>query len=69
MLSFVIFWILRCIFFFLDNSNIVGIYDVVDGLMEIMIYCFLVLFVLLLGYWSKEFKEEFINMLCFYVCY
>lgn len=68
-LSFVIFWIPRCIFLLLDNSNTAGIHDVADGLTEIMTYCFPASFALLLGYWSKEFKEEFTNMLCPYACY
>jgi len=68
-LSFVIFWIPRCIFLLLDNSNTAGIHDVADGLTEIMTYCFPASFALLLGYWSKEFKEEFTNMLCPYSCY
>ena len=68
-LSFVIFWIPRCIFLLLDNSNTAGIHDVADGLTEIMTYCYPASFALLLGYWSKEFKEEFTNMLCPYACY
>lgn len=68
-LSFVIFWIPRCIFLLLDNSNTAGIHEVADGLTEIMTYCFPASFALLLGYWSKEFKEEFMNMLCPYACY
>ena len=68
-LSFVIFWIPRCIFLLLDNSNTEGIHEVADGLTEIMTYCFPASFALLLGYWSKEFKEEFTDMLCPYSCY
>ena len=68
-LSFVIFWIPRCIFLLLDNSNTEGIHEVADGLTEIMTYCFPASFALLLGYWSKEFKEEFMDMLCPYSRY
>lgn len=68
-LSFVIFWIPRCIFLLLDNSNAEGVHEVADGLTEIMTYCFPASFALLLGYWSKEFKEEFANMLCPYSWY
>ena len=68
-LSFVIFWIPRCIFLLLDNSNTEGIHEVADGLTEIMTYCFPASFALLLGYWSKEFKEEFMNILCPCSCY
>lgn len=68
-LSFVIFWIPRCIFLLLDNSNTAGIHEVADGLTEIMTYCFPASFALLLGYWSKEFKEVFTDMLCPYACY
>ena len=68
-LSFVIFWIPRCIFLLLDNSNTAGIHEVADGLTEIMTYCFPASFALLLGFWSKEFKEVFMDMLCPYACY
>lgn len=68
-LSFVIFWIPRCIFLLLDNSNTEGVHEVADGLTEIMTYCFPASFALLLGYWSKEFKQEFANVLCPYSCY
>lgn len=68
-LSFVIFWIPRCIFLLLDNSNTKGVHEVADGLTEILTYCFPASFALLLGYWSKEFKEELMDMLCPYSCY
>ena len=68
-LSFVIFWIPRCVFLLLDNSNAAGIHEVADGLTEIMTYCFPPSFALLLGYWSKEFREVFVDMLCPYACY
>lgn len=68
-LSFVIFWIPRCVFLLLDNSNTAGIHEVADGLTEIMTYCFPPSFALLLSYWSKEFREVFIDMLCPYACY
>ena len=67
--SFVIFWIPRCIFLLLDNSNTDGIHAIWDGFTEIMTYCFPASFALLLCCWSKEFKEQFMDLLCPYHCY
>lgn len=68
-LSFVIFWIPRCIFLLVDNSHTKGLHEVADGLTEIMTYCFPASLALLLGYWSSEFKEEFVTLVCPFSCY
>ena len=68
-LSFIIFWIPRCIFLLVDNSQEEGIHEVADGLTEILTYCFPASLALLLGYWSSEFKEEFMAIVCPFYCY
>ena len=63
-LSFIIFWIPRCVFLLVDNSQSESIHEVADGLTEILTYCFPASLPLLYATWSAEFRDTFVKMLC-----
>lgn len=63
-LSFILFWLPRCIFLLVDNSQSQSIHEVADGLTEILTYCFPASLPLLYATWSAEIKDVFVKMLC-----
>lgn len=63
-LSFIVFWIPRCIFLLVDNSQSESIHEVADGLTEILTHCFPASLPLLYATWSTEFRDAFVKMLC-----
>lgn len=63
-LSFILFWLPRCIFLLVDNSQRKSIHEVADGLTEILTYCFPASLPLLYATWSVEIKNVFVRMLC-----
>ena len=62
--SFILFWLPRCIFLLVDNSQSQSIHEVADGLTEILTYCFPASLPLLYATWSAEIKDVFVKRLC-----
>lgn len=67
--SFIIFWIPRCIFLLLDNSQHDSIHEAVDGVTEILTYCFGASLALLLANCCEDYKTEMMFLVCPFMWY
>ncbi|KAK3729208.1 hypothetical protein QZH41_002775 [Actinostola sp. cb2023] len=56
--SFILFWIPRCIFLLLDNSQHDSIHEIVDGVTEILTYCFGASLALLLANYCNDYNSR-----------
>lgn len=69
LLSFIIFWIPRCIFLLLDNSQHDSIHEAADGVTEILTYCFGASLALLLANSCEDYKTEMMFLVCPFMWY
>lgn len=67
--SFIFFWIPRCIFLLLDNSQHNSIHEIADGVTEILTYCFGASLAILLGNFCTDYKYEMTLILCPFMWY
>lgn len=69
LLSFIFFWIPRCIFLLLDNSQHNSIHEIADGITEILTYCFGASLAILLANCCTDYKNEMTLIMCPFTWY
>ena len=69
LLSFIVFWVPRCIFLLLDNSQHDSIHEAADGVTEILTYCFGASLALLLANSCEDYKTEMMFLVCPFMWY